>query len=81
MISQFNNLMLSSNEAQFGRYAANRLLRTETNYVVNMAQAKAYKKASIEKYRFVAVLDVRTSEVCREKDGKEYYLKDKISNS
>jgi uncharacterized protein with gpF-like domain len=46
-----------------------------------MARAKAYEEAGIEKYRFVAVLDVRTSEVCREKDGKEYYLKDKISNS
>ena len=73
----FEEMMLSSNEAQFGRYAANRLLRTETNYVTNMAQAEAYESAGIEKYRYMAVLDARTSKLCREKDGKEYYLKDK----
>lgn len=70
----FDELM---EQAQGSRFAANRLLRTETNYVSNQATAEAYIDAGIEKYRYMAVLDRRTSPMCQEHDGKEYLLSEK----
>lgn len=67
----FDALMEAANGS---RLAANRLLRTETNYITNQAEQEAYKEAGIEKYRFMAVLDGRTSPQCQEHDGKEYLL-------
>ncbi|MGI6689328.1 MAG: minor capsid protein [Christensenellales bacterium] len=59
------------------RFAANRLLRTETNYITNQATAEAYADAGIERYRYMAVLDGRTSRMCQEKDGQEFLLSEK----
>ncbi|MGI6724816.1 MAG: minor capsid protein [Christensenellales bacterium] len=64
-------------EANGSRFAANRLLRTETNYISNQATAEAYADAGIERYRYMAVLDGRTSRMCQEKDGQEYLLSEK----
>lgn len=50
--------------------AAERLVRTETTYVTNMAELESYKELDIDKYIFVATLDLRTSPMCREMDGK-----------
>jgi SPP1 gp7 family putative phage head morphogenesis protein len=51
------------------KFASERLLRTETNYVYNAINAKAYQSIGAEKYRYLATLDSRTSEVCRAHDG------------
>lgn len=55
-----------------GKYAAERLIRTETTYVTNMAELESYKQSGIEQYVFLATLDVKTSKQCREHDGKIY---------
>lgn len=60
-----------------GLYSAKRLLQTETAYVANEMEAEAYEDADIDKYEFVATLDGRTSQICQEKDGKIYKLKDR----
>ena len=70
----FDELM---EQAKGSRFAANRLLRTETNYVTNQATADAFEDAGIERYRFMAVLDGRTSDICQRKDGNEYLLSEK----
>jgi SPP1 gp7 family putative phage head morphogenesis protein len=70
----FDELM---EQAQGSRFAANRLLRTETNYISNQATAEAYEQAGITHYRYMAVLDGRTSRICQEKDGNEYPLSEK----
>lgn len=57
-----------------GNYQARRLVRTESAFVAGEMHIKAYKEAGIEKYRFVATLDLRTSKVCRELDGKVFEL-------
>ncbi|WP_286910736.1 minor capsid protein [Clostridium sp. UBA1652] len=57
-------------QTDYGKFAAERLIRTETTYVVNAAEMESYKEADIDKYIFVATLDMRTSEICREMDGK-----------
>ncbi len=59
-----------------GKMAANRLLRTEYNYVTGQADMEAYEDAGFDKYRYLAVLDGRTSTVCRDLDGKVFPLKD-----
>ena len=64
-------------ETDYAKYAANRLVRTETAYVANAADAEAYEECEIEKYEFISVLDMRTSPVCREHDGKIYALSEK----
>lgn len=56
---------------------ARRLVRTESAYVANQMDADAYEEAGITHYMIVATLDLRTSDVCREMDGKIYLLKDK----
>jgi SPP1 gp7 family putative phage head morphogenesis protein len=55
-----------------GAMKARRLVRTESNFVSSEATALAYQEAQIEKYRYVATLDLRTSRICRELDGQEF---------
>ena len=59
-------------EFQSSAYAARRLVRTETNYIANQAEQDAYKRLGIEQYQYIATLDTRTSNVCRELDGKVF---------
>lgn len=59
-----------------GKHVANRLIRTETTYVANAAEQESYKEAGIEKYIFVATLDLRTSEICRNMDLKVFNVAD-----
>ena len=56
-------------EAQYAKYAANRLIRTESAYVANQATALAYEECGIERYEFISVLDGRTSSFCQKHDG------------
>ena len=53
---------------------ARTLARTEINRIANAATLRMYKAAGIEKYRYVAVLDMRTSEICRSLDGKVFLV-------
>jgi SPP1 gp7 family putative phage head morphogenesis protein len=64
-------------EAQYQKYAANRLIRTESAYVANQTTATAYEECGIERYEFMATLDNRTSTVCSGLDGQIFDLKDK----
>lgn len=65
---------------KFGEGASNarRLIRTESNYVATEMNFKAYEDCSIEKYLFLATLDLRTSKVCQGLDGKIFLVKDRI---
>lgn len=71
--------MTDSINEQFlsGRNRARRLVRTESSYIHNEAHFQAYKDYGIEEYRFVATLDLRTSKICRERDGSVYRVNDK----
>ena len=51
------------------RYYAERLIRTETNHFYNQAASDSYKAMGIDKYKFIATLDSRTSEICAHMDG------------
>lgn len=60
-----------------GKHAAARIIRTETTYMANAAEMESYKEADIDKYIFVATLDLRTSKLCKEHDGQVYEV-DKV---
>ena len=60
--------------SEYGKFAAERLIRTETTYVTNMAEKQSYKECGIEKYVFIATLDLRTSKTCRQHDKKVYLV-------
>lgn len=58
----------------YGKFAAERLVRTETTFFNSQAALKGYEEVGIEKYMFVATLDLKTSNVCREHDRKTYKI-------
>lgn len=55
-----------------GQKNARRLVRTESAFFHNQMELLSYEDAEITKYKFVAVLDRRTSEICQEHDNKVY---------
>lgn len=57
-----------------GASNARRLVRTESNYLCGQMQKETYKKFGIEKYRYLATLDLRTSKMCQALDGKIYLV-------
>lgn len=55
-----------------------RLVRTEVNYISNQSSMDAYEQGGVvEKYQILATLDNRTSEICRDMDGKVFNVKDR----
>lgn len=60
----------------YGKFAAERIVRTETTYISNAAEIESYKECGIDKYVFIATLDLRTSSQCREHDKKIFNVKD-----
>ena len=50
--------------------AANRLIRTEGAKVATQADLDLYKDAGLDTYVYVATIDGRTSEICRQMNGK-----------
>lgn len=55
---------------------AKRLIETETAYIQEKAMLETYDKLNVEKYEILAVLDSKTSEICRQMDGKVFERKD-----
>ncbi|QLG77580.1 minor capsid protein [Leuconostoc gasicomitatum] len=51
-----------------------RLVRTESTYVANASTAKRYDNMGVKEYEFMAVLDNRTSSICREMNGQTFPL-------
>ena len=67
-------------ENKFGAGAiqARRLVRTESCFVAGELTARAYEECGIEKYRYLATLDLRTSKICRSLDGKVFLLAERM---
>ena len=53
---------------------ADRLVRTEIMNIINQAQKEMYMESGYIKYRILAHLDSRTSDKCKNENGKEYYF-------
>lgn len=68
---------LISDRFDVGRNNARRLVRTESAFFHNEMEALSYEEADIERYRFIAVLDKRTSAICRDQDNKVYKVSER----
>jgi SPP1 gp7 family putative phage head morphogenesis protein len=53
-------------------FEAYRLLHTEGSFIMEQSSQAAYKEDGVEKYKWLATLDLKTCERCRERDGKTY---------
>lgn len=65
------------NRCGAGAMQARRLVRTESCFLSGELTARSYEECGIEKYRYLATLDRRTSKICRELDGKIFSMKDR----
>lgn len=58
------------------RHQAENLIQTEKAYFQSLAQMDSFKAMNVKEYEIVATLDTKTSEICREMDGKHFKLDD-----
>lgn len=58
------------------KYVASRLVTTESAAYASKAQEQAYKDLSVDKYEILATLDLHTSDICQDLDGKIFDRKD-----
>ena len=64
------------NDVKNAKYAAARLIRTESAYFASEGQKKCFNDLDVEKYEIVATLDNRTSDICQGMDGQVFEMKD-----
>lgn len=67
------DLMYSFN---VGFYQASRIARTELTYIQTKSTMDRYLEAGVEKVEYLAEIDNKTSDICRDTNGKEFLLKD-----
>lgn len=79
-MSEFEMAKAIANEFDRSIGVARRLIRTEANYMANQAKLKAWRDQGVERYVLVAVLDLRTSEICKDKDRKIYLVTEAVVN-
>ena len=58
------------------RHQAENLVQTEKAYFQSLAQKDSFKEMNVKEYEIVATLDTKTSDICREMDGKVFKLDD-----
>jgi len=56
---------------------AEAMVRTAVNHVANTADDLSYKRKKVERYQIVAILDHRTTPVCRDLDNNVYKVGEK----
>lgn len=59
-------------------YEAYRLLHTEGSFIMEQATLKGYEEDGVIKYRILAALDHKTSDICRSEDGEIYEVRDAV---
>nr|DAY58267.1 MAG TPA: minor capsid protein [Caudoviricetes sp.] len=79
-MSEFEMAKAIASEFDRSIGVARRLIRTEANYMANQAKLKAWQDNGVKEYMLVAVLDLRTSEICRGKDHKVYLVSEAVVN-
>ena len=64
------------NRFETDRKNTERLVRTELNHALNETTKLSYEEAEIEEYEYLAEIDSRTSDICRELNGQKFKMKD-----
>lgn len=57
---------------------ADRLVRTETMFIINQGQKDVYVAAGYTQYKILAAIDSRTSEICKRENGNVYSFADAV---
>lgn len=57
-------------------YATRRLVMTESAFFASASRKETYDKLEVKQYKILAVLDTKTSTICRDMDGKVFDVKD-----
>ena len=72
--------MIKQIEDEFNtsRFNANRLIRTEANYFYSKIKLDSWKKRGVKQYQLIAVLDSRTSKICRAINNKIFNVSDAV---
>lgn len=65
-----------SDKLEVSKSNAKRLVLTESSAIHSQSRKAMYKRMGVEKYEVVATLDLRTSNICRDLDGKVFDVKD-----
>lgn len=79
-MSEFEMAQTVAKEFDRSINVAKRLIRTEANYMANQAKLKSWKDNGVKQYMIIAILDLRTSQICRNKDHKVYFVSEAIVN-
>ena len=58
---------------------ADRLVRTETMYIINQGQKDMYVAAGYTQYKILAAIDSRTSEICKRENGNVYSFAEAVA--
>jgi len=53
-----------------------RILRTESSAFSAMAQKEVYEQLGVERFKVVATLDLKTSDICQDMDGQVFEVRD-----
>lgn len=70
--TEYETSQIIANKFGSSVYAARRLVRTESAYVAQQIDEMSYKECEVERYRYLATLDLRTSLTCRMLDGQRF---------
>lgn len=63
------------------RRSAGTMVMSEGAFFANEARADCMRNLDVERYRIIATLDMKTSEICREMDGKTYQMKEYLAGA
>ncbi len=61
-----------SHVAQISFYNARRIVATEDTFYTGQSDLQDYKDLGVEEYEYAAIMDSKTSEICRSLDGKRF---------
>ena len=66
-----------SKDEKKAEFNTRRLVETESAYFDSLSEQECCENFGVEKYRFLAVLDMKTSDICQELDNKVFLEKDR----
>lgn len=67
-------IMKLSRATKIAEYNARRLLETEAAFFDSRANKDCYDDLGVERFQFLAVLDLKTSQICQDLDAKDFPL-------
>ncbi|AEB93127.1 minor head protein [Lactobacillus johnsonii DPC 6026] len=67
-----------AHEFNTSKFNASRLIRTEANFFYSKIKLDNWHKRGVERYQLLAVIDSRTSKICRSINGKIFKVRDAV---